>query len=205
MCLLSWEGIKKAVHVCITIRLEEISIYSILCLAACFTVCLPFTFLCPFLKLKAHGQEAKIIALSSVVSGKEVESEAIALHRGLECESVLCLFEISLCITIFLFKLKCQVQRQTDKLFAPLYPDMVKEWPRQQLQTKAAMKKERPLREKVLADVRKKVAQVQEILKPALENASVAANISNTAEQIAQSAAKVLGLFFSLHSAFYFS
>lgn len=103
-------------------------------------------------ELKAHGQEAKIIALSSVVSGKEVESEAIALHRGLEY--------------------------------------MVKEWPRQQLQTKAAMKKERPLREKVLADVRKKVAQVQEILKPALENASVAANISNTAEQIAQSAAK---------------
>ncbi|XP_033845842.1 laminin subunit gamma-3 [Periophthalmus magnuspinnatus] len=103
-------------------------------------------------ELQARVQEAKITALSSVVSGKEVESEAIALRRGLEYT--------------------------------------VKEWPRQQLQTKAVLKKERPLREKVLAEVKRKVAQVEEMLQPALKNSSDAANSSATAEQIAQSVAK---------------
>ncbi|KAA8584390.1 hypothetical protein FQN60_008175 [Etheostoma spectabile] len=72
-------------------------------------------------ELHAHAQGAKVMALSSVVTGKEVESDAIALHRELEY--------------------------------------MVREWPRQQAQTKAAMKKERPLEEKVLADVRKRLAE----------------------------------------------
>lgn len=103
-------------------------------------------------ELKARAHEAKITALSFVVSGKEAESEEIALHRGLQY--------------------------------------MVKEWPRQQLQTKAVLKKERPLREKVLADVKRKMAQVEEMLKPALENSSHAANNSNTAAQIAQSTAR---------------
>uniref|UniRef100_A0AAV2IRG7 Laminin subunit gamma-3-like n=1 Tax=Knipowitschia caucasica TaxID=637954 RepID=A0AAV2IRG7_KNICA len=103
-------------------------------------------------KLRAQAQESKITALSSVVSGKEVESEAIALHRGLEY--------------------------------------MAKEWPRQQLQTKAVLKKERPLREKVLGVVNRKVAQVEEMLRTALKNSTVAANTSDKAEQIAQSAAE---------------
>lgn len=103
-------------------------------------------------ELKTQAFEAKITALSSVVSGKEVESEEIALHRGLEY--------------------------------------MVKEWPRQQLQTKAVLKKERPLREKVLADVKRKLVQVEEMIKPALENSSEAANISHTAEQIAESSVR---------------
>lgn len=43
---------------------------------------------CLFFKLQAHAQGAKVVALSSVVTGKEVESDAIALHRELECESL---------------------------------------------------------------------------------------------------------------------
>lgn len=41
-----------------------------------------------FLKLQARAQEAKVTALASVVEGKEVESDAIMLHRELECESL---------------------------------------------------------------------------------------------------------------------
>lgn len=43
---------------------------------------------CLFLKLQARAQGAKVMALSSVVTGKEVESDAIALHRKLERESL---------------------------------------------------------------------------------------------------------------------
>ncbi|XP_028456669.1 laminin subunit gamma-3-like [Perca flavescens] len=103
-------------------------------------------------ELHAHAQGAKVMALSSVVTGKEVESEAIALHRELEY--------------------------------------MVREWPRQQARTKAAMKKERPLEEKVLADVRKKVSQIEKMLKPALENSSLSSNTTKEAEQTAHAVAK---------------
>ncbi|KAM9306899.1 laminin subunit gamma-3 [Pholidichthys leucotaenia] len=103
-------------------------------------------------KLQAHVEEAKVIALSSVVAGKEVESEANALHRQLE--------------------------------------RMASEWPRRQAQTRAAMKKEKPLKEKVLADVRKKVLQVENMLKPAVENASVLSNTTKEAEQRAHAVAK---------------
>lgn len=43
---------------------------------------------CLFLKLQARTQAAKVMALSSVVQGKEVESDAIVLHRQLERESL---------------------------------------------------------------------------------------------------------------------
>ncbi|XP_040915110.1 laminin subunit gamma-3 isoform X1 [Toxotes jaculatrix] len=103
-------------------------------------------------ELQAHTQGAKVMALSSVVSGKEVESEAIALHRELG--------------------------------------NMVREWPRRQAQTKAAMKKEKPLEEKVLADVRKRVSQIEKMLKPALENSTLSSNTTKELEQTAHSLAK---------------
>uniref|UniRef100_A0A665WYV5 Laminin, gamma 3 n=1 Tax=Echeneis naucrates TaxID=173247 RepID=A0A665WYV5_ECHNA len=68
--------------------------------------------------------------------------------------------------------------------------DMVREWPRRQAQTKAALKKERPLEEKVLADVRKRVSQIDQMLKPALENSSLSSNITKEVEQTAQALAK---------------
>ncbi|XP_028274254.1 laminin subunit gamma-3 [Parambassis ranga] len=103
-------------------------------------------------KLQGQAQGAKVAALSSVVAGKEVESEAIALNRQLE--------------------------------------NMVVEWPRRHAQTKAAIKKERPLKEKVLTDVRKKVTQITKILKPALENSSLSVNASKEAEKTAHAVAK---------------
>ncbi|XP_044031394.1 laminin subunit gamma-3 [Siniperca chuatsi] len=102
------------------------------------------------LQARVHG--AKVIALSSVVTGKEVESDAIALHRELE--------------------------------------NMVREWPRQQAQTQAAVKKERPLEVKVLADVRKRVSQIEKMLNPALENSSLSSNTTKEAEQTAHAVAK---------------
>lgn len=69
--------------------------------------------------------------------------------------------------------------------------DMEREWPHREAQTKAALKKERPLQEKVLADVKRKVTQVEKMLKPALENSSLSANITREAEQTAHAMAKV--------------
>lgn len=71
---------------------------------------------------------------------------------------------------------------------------MAMEWPRRQVQTKAVMKKEKPLGDKVLADVRKKVSQIEKTLKPALENSSLSNNITKEAEQTAHAVAKVCGL-----------
>lgn len=70
---------------------------------------------------------------------------------------------------------------------------MAMEWPRRQVQTKAVMKKEKPLGDKVLADVRKKVSQIEKTLKPALENSSLSNNITKEAEQTAHAVAKVCG------------
>uniref|UniRef100_A0A3Q1H167 Laminin, gamma 3 n=1 Tax=Acanthochromis polyacanthus TaxID=80966 RepID=A0A3Q1H167_9TELE len=64
------------------------------------------------------------------------------------------------------------------------------EWPRRRTQTKAAMKKEKPLQEKVLVDVRKRVSQIEKMLKPALENSSLSSNITKEAEQTAHAVAK---------------
>lgn len=46
----------------------------------------PSTDPCVFLKLQARTEEATVLALSSVVAGKEVESKVITLHRELERE-----------------------------------------------------------------------------------------------------------------------
>lgn len=67
---------------------------------------------------------------------------------------------------------------------------MVKEWPRRQAQTKAAVKKERPLREKVISEVRKRVSQIRETLKPALENSTVSGNATKELNQMADNVAK---------------
>ncbi|KAM3873803.1 laminin subunit gamma-3 [Diretmus argenteus] len=103
-------------------------------------------------ELKAHTQGAKVMALSSVVAAKGVESEAITLHRQLE--------------------------------------DMQREWPRREAQTKAAMRKEKPLGEKVLADVKKKVKQIEKVLKPALENTSLSNTTAKEAERTAHTVEK---------------
>lgn len=103
-------------------------------------------------KLRARAEGAKVGALSSVVAVKEVESEAVALHRQLE--------------------------------------RMAAEWPRRQSQTKAAMKKEKPLQEKVLADVRRKASQIGNAIEPALETSGSARNASREAEITADAVAK---------------
>ncbi|XP_021446264.2 laminin subunit gamma-3 isoform X1 [Oncorhynchus mykiss] len=101
-------------------------------------------------KLTVQAQGSKVIALSSVVTGKEVESKAITLRRELE--------------------------------------DMQREWPQRQAQTKAALKRERLLREKVLEDVSKKVNQTKRVLRPALESAT----LSNATAQEAKHTANAL-------------
>ncbi|XP_047426599.1 laminin subunit gamma-3 [Mugil cephalus] len=103
-------------------------------------------------ELRARAEGAKVMALSSVVTGKEVEAEAIALNRQIE--------------------------------------NMVAEWPRRQTQTKAAMKKARPAGEKILGDVRRRTSQIAEMIKPALENSSLARNTSEEAEALAHAVAK---------------
>lgn len=72
---------------------------------------------------------------------------------------------------------------------------MVRDWPHQQAQTKAAMKKERHLEEKVLADVRKKVSEIEKMLKPALENSTLSST-TKEAEQTAHTVAKVCVCFY---------
>ncbi|XP_068190889.1 laminin subunit gamma-3 [Antennarius striatus] len=103
-------------------------------------------------ELRARTQGSKVTALSSVVTGKEVESDAMALHREVD--------------------------------------NMVQDWPLRQTQTQAALKKERPLQEKVLADVRRRVSQIEMTLKPALENISFSSNTTKEVEQMAHAVAK---------------
>uniref|UniRef100_A0A3P9QE66 Laminin, gamma 3 n=1 Tax=Poecilia reticulata TaxID=8081 RepID=A0A3P9QE66_POERE len=102
--------------------------------------------------LQGNVQEAKASALTSVVLGKEVESDVITIHREVE--------------------------------------NMVKEWARRQAQTKTALKKQRPQEEKVLSEVRKKVRQIEKMLAPARENASLTRNITKEAEEMAHDVAK---------------
>ncbi|XP_070408564.1 laminin subunit gamma-3 isoform X2 [Nothobranchius furzeri] len=102
--------------------------------------------------LQAHTQEATAVSLSSVVMGKEVESEAFSLHREVE--------------------------------------NMVAQWPHQQAQTRAAVKKVRPLEDKVLVEVRKTVQKVEKALEAAVENSNLVINTTKEAEHIAQAAAQ---------------
>lgn len=68
---------------------------------------------------------------------------------------------------------------------------MVSKWPRQQAQTQSALKKKRPLEDKILAAIEKRVSHIEEMLKPAAENSSVSRNIMKEAEETAQAVAKV--------------
>lgn len=61
----------------------------------------------------------------------------------------------------------------------------------------AAVKKERPLREKVLSDVRKRVSQIRETLKPALENSSISKNATEELNQMTDDVAKVCAFVFT--------
>ena len=68
---------------------------------------------------------------------------------------------------------------------------MERDWPRLQAQTRLAVKKERPLEEKVLADVRKKVKQVEKMLNPALGNTRLSNATAHEALETATAAANV--------------
>lgn len=68
---------------------------------------------------------------------------------------------------------------------------MVTEWPRQHAQTKAAMKKIRPLEEKVLAEVRKRIKHNEKILDPAVEKSKLTYNTTMEAKQMAENVAQV--------------
>lgn len=103
-------------------------------------------------ELTARAQGSKAMALSSVVAGKEVESEVITLRRELE--------------------------------------DIQRECPTRQTQTKAALRKERLLGEKLLPDVRKKMRLAEEVLTPASENATLSNATARQAETAAHTLAK---------------
>lgn len=68
---------------------------------------------------------------------------------------------------------------------------MVSEWPHQWTQTQSALKKKRPLEDKILAAIEKRVSHIEEMLKPAAENSSVSRNITKEAAETAQAVAKV--------------
>ncbi|XP_061658227.1 laminin subunit gamma-3 [Syngnathoides biaculeatus] len=68
--------------------------------------------------------------------------------------------------------------------------NMVREWPRLQAQTRAAMKKKKPLEDKVLAGVTKVVSEIRETIQPARENALLARNASREAERTADTVAR---------------
>ena len=68
---------------------------------------------------------------------------------------------------------------------------MERDWPRLQAQTRLAVKKERPLEEKVLADIRKKVKQVEKMLNPALGNTRLSNATAHEARETATAAANV--------------
>ncbi|KAM6984916.1 laminin subunit gamma-3 [Aplochiton taeniatus] len=95
-------------------------------------------------QLNSHAQGSKVLALSSVVKGKEVESDVITLFKELE--------------------------------------DNQREWPTREAKTKVAVKKEKLLEKKVLAEVRKRVMQVEKIVKPSMENATLSNTTATEAE-----------------------
>lgn len=68
---------------------------------------------------------------------------------------------------------------------------MVREWPRLQAHTRAAMKKKKPLEVKVLAGVTNLVSEIREILGPVQGNSRLARNLSLEAQRTAHSASEV--------------
>ncbi|XP_077442006.1 laminin subunit gamma-3 isoform X1 [Vanacampus margaritifer] len=68
--------------------------------------------------------------------------------------------------------------------------NMVREWPRLQAHTRTAMKKKKPLEEKVLTGVTNLASEIQEILQPARENSLLAQNASREAQRTADAVAE---------------
>lgn len=79
---------------------------------------------------------------------------------------------------------------------------MVSEWPRRQAETRSALKKARPLEDKILASIEKRVSYIQELLTPAAENSSVSRNVTKEAEETAHAVAKVRIYGLSVDAAF---
>lgn len=82
------------------------------------------------------------------------------------------------------------------------FSDMVSEWPRRRAQTQSALKKERPLEDKILASIEKKVSHIQEMLEPAAENSSLSRKVAKEAAETADAVAKVRIGGTSVHAAF---
>lgn len=79
---------------------------------------------------------------------------------------------------------------------------MVSEWPRRRAQTQSALKKERPLGDKILASIEKKVSHIREMLEPAAENSSLSRKVAEEAAETADAVAKVCIGCTSAHAAF---
>lgn len=71
------------------------------------------------------------------------------------------------------------------------FSDMASEWPRRRAQTQSALRKERPLEDKILASIEKRVSHIEEMLKPAVENSSISRNVAKEAEETAGAVANV--------------
>lgn len=82
------------------------------------------------------------------------------------------------------------------------FSDMVSEWPHRRAQTQSALKKERPLEDKILASIEKRVSYIQEMLEPAAENSSASRNVAKEAAETAEAVAKVRICCTSVHAAF---
>ncbi|XP_026777854.3 laminin subunit gamma-3 [Pangasianodon hypophthalmus] len=105
-----------------------------------------------FQQLTAFAQGLRETALTSVVEGKKIESEAFSLHRHAE--------------------------------------GLEKEWPVVRTQTRAALKREGVVEEKILTEVKKKVRHAERVLRPALENATQARDTATQAQKTANAIAK---------------
>lgn len=66
-----------------------------------------------------------------------------------------------------------------------------KEWPVVRTQTRAALKQDGTVGEKILMEVKKKVRHAERVLTPALENATQARDTATQAQKTANSVAKV--------------
>ncbi|KAI5089365.1 laminin subunit gamma-3, partial [Silurus meridionalis] len=105
-----------------------------------------------FPQMTALAQGLRETALTSVVEGKKIESEAFSLHRHIE--------------------------------------GLEKEWPVLHTRTRAALKREGFVEEKVLTEVKKKVKHAERALNAALGNVTQARDTATQAQKTANSIAK---------------
>lgn len=64
------------------------------------------------LEMQARAGGAKLTALSAVVEGKEVESNAITLHQEVNCEFFFCASSVlSLCLSAITFSVETHQQK----------------------------------------------------------------------------------------------